>query len=204
MADLTLFRQSPLDHRALPTRAQANLGEARFGLNELRFRGVVNLRVRRDDPAARQAVESALGASLPKVGKAWVVGDATLYGIGPDEWLAVGGHGPATAQRLRDASAGQFVGVTDVTENYTTFVASGPAAREILAKGCPLDLHPKQFQPGDVAGSVIAKATVVLNLVSEEAGDARFEVLVRRSFADYLFRWLEDAARDVGVAVRDN
>jgi len=204
VADLSLFRQSPLDHRALPTRAQASLGDARFGLNELRFRGVVNLRVGRDDPAARQALETALGAGLPAVGKAWVTGEATLYGIGPDEWLAVGADGPALAARLREASGGQFVGVTDVTENYTTLVASGPAAREILAKGCPLDLHPKTFRPGDVAGSVIAKATVVLNLVSEEAGDARFEILVRRSFADYLFRWLEDAGRDVGVAIRGN
>lgn len=202
MADLTLFRQSPLEHRALPAHTKPGLGEARFGLNELRFRGVVNLRVRRDDPAARQAIESALGATLPAVGKTWVASDATLYGIGPDEWLAVGADGPALAERLRAAGAGQFVGVTDVSENYTTLVASGPATREILPKGCPLDLHPKVFGPGDVAGSVIAKATVVLNLVSEESGDARFEILVRRSFADYLFRWLEDAGRDVGVVVR--
>jgi sarcosine oxidase subunit gamma len=202
VADLTLFRQSPLEHRALPARTQASLGEARFGLNELRFRGVVNLRIRRDDPAARQAVEAALGLTLPAVGKASAMTEATLYGVGPDEWLAVGSDGPALAERLRAAAAGQFVGVTDVTENYTTLVASGPAAREILAKGCPLDLHTRAFQPGDVAGSVIAKATVVLHLVREEAGDARFEILVRRSFADYLFRWLEDAGRDVGVVVR--
>jgi len=202
VADLNLFRQSPLDHRALPTHVKAELGGARFGLNEIRFRGVVNLRIRRDDPTARQAVEASLGAALPAVGKAWVAGEATLYGLGPDEWLAVGGEGPALAARLRAAAGEHFVGVTDVTENYTTLVASGPAAREVLAKGCPLDLHPRGFQPGDVAGSLLAKATVVLNLVSEEAGDARFEILVRRSFADYLFRWLEDAGRDVGVVVR--
>ena len=202
MADLTLFRQSPLDHRALPAHVKPDLGDARFGLNELRFRGVVNLRVRRDDPAARQAVESGLGASLPAVGKASLAKDATILGIGPDEWLAVGADGPALAERLRAAVGDQFAGVTDVSENYTTLVASGPAAREVLAKGCPLDLHPRAFQPGDVAGSVIAKATVVLHLASEAAGDAHFEILVRRSFADYLFRWLEDAGRDVGVTVR--
>jgi sarcosine oxidase subunit gamma len=49
---------------------------------------------------------------------------------------------------------------------------------------------------------VVAKATVVLHLVSETEGDARFELLVRRSFADYLFRWLEDAGREAGVVVR--
>jgi sarcosine oxidase subunit gamma len=202
VADLSPLRQSPLDHLALAGRTEPALGQARFGLNELRFRGTVNLRVRRDDPAARQAVEGWLGAALPQVGKARVAGETTVLGIGPDEWLALAADGPALAARLREAAAGQFVGVTDVSENYTTLVASGPAAREVLAKGCPLDLHARAFQPGDVAGSVIAKATVVLNLVSETEGDSRFEILVRRSFADYLFRWLEDAGREAGVAVR--
>jgi sarcosine oxidase subunit gamma len=202
VADLRALRQSPLDHLALAMRAQPALGQARFGLGELRFRGTVNLRVRRDDAAARQAIETGLGGALPKVGKVVVAGETTVLGIGPDEWLLLAADGPALAARLREAAAGQFVGVTDVSENYTTLVASGPAAREVLAKGCPLDLHARAFQPGDVAGSVVAKATVVLHLVSETDSDTRFEILVRRSFADYLFRWLEDAGREAGVVVR--
>jgi len=202
VADVSPLRQSPLDHLALAARAQPQLGSARFGLGELRFRGAVNLRARRDDAGARQALETALGAALPPVGKASIAGETKLLGLGPDEWLLIAADGPALAQRLRVATAGQFVGVTDVSENYTTLVASGPAAREVLAKGCPLDLHPRSLKPGDVAGSLVAKATVVLTLLSEEAGDARFELLVRRSFADYLFRWLEDAGREAGAVVR--
>ncbi len=203
MADLAILRQAPLDHLSLPARAQAGLEGAGFGLGEIRFRGAVNLRARRGDPSARQALESALGTALPPIGKSAAAGSEALLALGPDEWLLVGGEGPAVAARLTQACAGQLVAVTDVGENYCTLVAAGPAARRILAKGCPLDLHPRAFRPGDVAGTVVAKATVVLQLLRDGEGEegALFHLLVRRSFADYLFRWLEDAGREVGVAL---
>ncbi len=194
---MTFMRQAPLDHLALPAQARDDLGQAGLGLGELRFQGAVNLRARRDDPAARQALEAALGTALPGVNATAAAGELTLIGLGPDEWLEVGGDGPAVAQRLEGGGQGQFVGVTDVSENYCTLVVSGPKAREVLAKGCPLDLHPDVFKTSDAAGTLVAKATVVLWLQA----DGSFRVLVRRSFADYLYRWLDDAGREYGVAV---
>ena len=38
--------------------------------------------------------------------------------------------------------------VVDVSANRTTLELSGPPAREVLEKGCPLDLHPRAFGPG--------------------------------------------------------
>lgn len=195
------LRQAPLDRLALPALAKESLGGAGLGLGELRFLGTVNLRVRRDDPAARQALESALGTALPGVSRTAAAGALTLIGLGPDEWLATGGEGPAAAARLAEATAGHFVGVTDLSENYTTLVVRGPAARRVLAKGCPLDLDASVFKPGDAASSLVAKATVVLRLLDDGTEGARFHLLVRRSFAEYLYRWLEDAAREYGVVV---
>jgi len=195
------LRQAPLDRLALPAQAREELGGAGLGLGELRFLGTVNLRVRRDDPIGRAALESALGAPLPKVGKSVAAGAATLLALGPDEWLAVGDDGPALARRLAEATPGQFLGITDVSENYTTLVLRGPAARQVLAKGCPLDLDASIFKPGDAASSLVAKATVVLRLLADEAAGAVFHLLVRRSFAEYLYRWLEDAGREYGVVV---
>lgn len=199
MADLSALRQAALDHLSLPARAKPDLGGAGLGLGERRFRGAVNLRARRDDPAAREALSAALGCALPSTGGSERAGSLTLLALGPDEWLAIGG-GAEEAERLRQACAGQFVAVTDVGENWCSLVVSGPAARTVLAKGCPLDLHPRRFKPGDVAGTLVAKATVVLLQEAEQ----RYLLLVRRSFADYLFRWLEDAGREAGVAVLES
>lgn len=199
MADNAFLRQAPLDRLALSARTQETLGEAGLGLGEIRFQGAVNLRARRDDEAARQALTAALGSALPGVNATATAGELTVIGLGPDEWLAVGGDSAAVAARLGQAVQGVFVGVTDVGENYATLRLQGPAARRVLAKGCPLDLA--LFRPGDAAQSLLAKASVVLRQLPEGAAGEAFEVLVRRSFAEYLFRWLEDAGREYGVAI---
>jgi sarcosine oxidase subunit gamma len=63
-----------------------------------------------------------------------------------------------------------------------------------------LDLHPGVFAVGDCAQSGLAKANVVLALVDDKP---TFMVVVRRSFSDYLYRWLAHAGSDDGVTFRD-
>lgn len=54
-------------------------------------------------------------------------------------------------------------------------------------RGCPLDLHPRAFPAGSLAQSYLARANVTPLCL--EAGQ-RFQLTVRRSFADYQARWL--------------
>ena len=72
----------------------------------------------------------------------------------------------------------------------------GSAARKILAKGCTLDLHPSVFPVGACAQSGLAKASVVLGLLGEAP---TFMIVVRRSYSDYLCRWLSNAGSDAGI-----
>ena len=71
--------------------------------------------------------------------------------------------------------------------------------RDLLAKGCPVDLHPSVFDVGQCAQSHLAKAPILLRQVDREP---TFEIIVRRSFADYFWTWLEDAAAEYGLAVQ--
>ena len=65
-------------------------------------------------------------------------------------------------------------------------------------KGTSLDLHPGVFGPGRCAQSSIARCHMLLH----QTGDApAYEIYVHRSFSDYLWRWLQDAAREYGVQV---
>ena len=75
---------------------------------------------------------------------------------------------------------------------------TGPRARDLLAKGCPLDLHPSLFAKGACAQTVMAKAGVLIHAVDD---GPTYDLYVLRSFAEYLWRWLEDAAQEYGVAV---
>ena len=74
---------------------------------------------------------------------------------------------------------------------------TGSRVRDLLAKGCSIDLHPRVFTPGTAVQTTIGQAGVIL-LALSDAGDD-FLVLVRSSFAGYLADWLLDAAQEFGA-----
>ena len=68
----------------------------------------------------------------------------------------------------------------------------------MIAKGCTIDLHPSVFRPGRVVRTLLAKTGIILHQVDETP---TYEITVHRSFADYAWRWLEDAGLEYGVAI---
>jgi sarcosine oxidase subunit gamma len=60
---------------------------------------------------------------------------------------------------------------------------------DLLAQGCGLDLHPRAWQPGSCAQTLLARAPVLL-----QERDQATRVFVRASFAAYLADWLTAVA----------
>ncbi len=194
------LRQGVLDHRHLDARAVVEPGDAGVEMCERRFVGKIDLRGR-PTKRFRAAVGEALGLALPvEPNTAAGGGERSALWLGPDEWLVVtppGAEG-ATCAALRAMRPGQHVAVTDVSEGRAVIGLAGAHARDVLAKGCPLDLHPRAFGPGQCAQSSLAKALVILHQLSDRPS---YDIYVERSFADYLWMWLEDAAAEYGVAI---
>src|SRR3546814_4470443 len=86
----------------------------------------------------------------------------------------------------------------DVSDNHTTIRIAGPKARWVLAKGWPVDLHPREFGTGRVAQGNLALCNVILRQTDERPA---YELLVRPSYARYLWDWLLDASREGGCRV---
>ncbi|MFF7475206.1 sarcosine oxidase subunit gamma family protein [Streptomyces sp. NPDC008092] len=196
MADtaLTARPRSPLADAAPRLAALTRSSRGALRLAELPFLAQVNVRLDAKSPAA-DAVGLALGLQLPLEPDTVVhAGEVTAVWLGPDEWLVVGR--PDTERELEDrirAAAGdEPVAVTDVSAQRTTLLVGGPRARDLLAHGCALDLHPRAFGPGRCAQTTLARTQVVL--VARDETRAGFWVLVRSSFAGYLVDWLLDAA----------
>jgi sarcosine oxidase subunit gamma len=105
------------------------------------------------------------------------------------------------------ALADHFSAVTEVGESRTCIRVAGPRARALLQKGCPLDLHSSVFKAGACAQSILAKSGVTLHLFADESAEQAgaegpvFDIYVLRSFAEYLWAWLEDAGREYGVTI---
>ncbi|WP_405537331.1 sarcosine oxidase subunit gamma [Streptomyces antimycoticus] len=188
------LRTSPLAHLAERMRTATVTGPRGVTLTEWPFRTMVNLRV---DPAsaATGRIEQSLGAPLPRqCGHTTASGSHTVLWLGPDEWLvfarADGVDGTAVVAALRAALGAEPGSVVDVSANRTTLELSGPAARQVLEKGCPLDLHPRAFGPGHAVSTTVGPVAVLLWQVD---GAPAYRLFPRSSFADYLARWLIDA-----------
>ncbi|MFJ8025820.1 sarcosine oxidase subunit gamma [Streptomyces sp. NPDC096311] len=172
-------------------RAATVTGPRGVTLAERPFISMVNVRV---DPASEAAdrIEKTLGAPLPlQCGHTTASGPHTVLWLGPDEWLVLSrSDATAVTAELREALGGDPGSVVDVSANRTTLELSGPTARQVLEKGCPLDLHPRSFAPGQAVSTTVGPVAVLLRQVDDAP---TYQLLPRSSFADYLARWLIDA-----------
>ncbi len=181
--------------------AGGDTGSARVQIAVLGDTACINLRGNPDDEDFTDAAEQALGQALPVQPNTASRGEHRVFWLGPDEWLVMTdlAVAPALAKGLGDAVAGMTAAVNDVSGGNVTLELRGPACRELLAKGCTLDLHESEFSVGDCAQSGLAKASVLLALIDAEPV---FLIVVRRSFSDYLCRWLHHAGREFGITLK--
>ena len=161
--------------------------------------GHINLRGNASDAAFADAVAGAFGAGLPIAPNTVVAGPkGHAYWLGPDEWLLVTSAAgeAALAAELRRALAGLHCAITEVSGGQVVIELRGAEVRELLAKECPLDLGAPEFAtPGRCAQTRLAKAAVLLRPLDGGA----MQLIVRRSFADYLWTWLADAGAEYGL-----
>jgi len=138
-------------------------------LAEIPFRRQLNLRVPGKGPAA-DAIGLELGTPLPAEPNTVAdAGELSVLWLGPDEWLVVG---DCDESRLRAAVGTEPASVVDVSAQRTTIRVAGASARDLLAHGCSLDLHPSQFPPGRCAQTTLAHAPVILVRSTADAADA--------------------------------
>ncbi len=194
-------QQGALAHLHLAARTAEGPEDASVRLIERPFQGQINLRGEIGDEAFRSAVESVAGLSLPETPNSFLeqAGRRALW-LGPNDWLIVlaDGEETALAEALRAALAGQHASIAEVGHSRTVIGLAGARAREVLRKGCSLDLHPRAFGPGQCAQTLLARADMILLQADDRP---TYEINARRSFADYVWRWLEDAAREYGCAL---
>ena len=159
-------------------------------------RGFLNLRLNPRLGQALEAAERILGQPMPRAANTFTAGEHEVYWLGPDEWLVATGAARVAGidSELAEALGGFHAAVNDVSGGHVEVLVRGADARTVLAKGCTLDLHPREFAPGQCAQTGLGRAAILL-----AAGDpSTYTIVVRRSFSDYLRRWLANAARPHG------
>ena len=165
--------------------------------------GHINLRGDSGNPAFVAAAEQALGQSLPIKPNTVSNGGVDVFWLGPNEWLVLAGINDiaSTADALRTELAEIHSAINVLGGGQVAMSISGDRVRELFAKGCTIDFHPRKFIQGMCVQSGLAKASVIIAATGE---DDDFMLIVRRSFSDYLLRWLSDAAAEYGIRIEES
>jgi sarcosine oxidase subunit gamma len=128
---------------------------------------------------------------LPTVPNTTVRSDAlTAFWLGPRSWLLVAvSAGLPLADFIEKRNALNAAGgaLFDLSASRVAYRLTGARATDVLATGCPLDLHPCTFRAGDCAQSLFGHVSVLL-YKSDDA--PTFVIMVARSFARDVWRAL--------------
>ena len=145
-------------------------------------------------------LKKPVGLASPPVARAVGGAAGRLVRLGPDWWQLQCTERALADILLKEADPA-MVGVTDISDAFVAIGLAGPKARSVLAKAATVDLHPDIFTESSVARTLFGRVTVVLSRVGD-GEPAAFNLIIGRSNARFLWRWLADAAREYGYTLQ--
>jgi sarcosine oxidase subunit gamma len=192
-------KKSPLIEIETPLLRPGLDGHRSFWMQEHAFCVHLNLRGDSSSSGFSEAVTAVTGIALPEHPNTCVSSEhCRVAWLGPDEWLLIGTDEDFGAAPLDDRLASMHHALTDLSGGQTILRVGGKNWRDVLSSACPFDLHPRVFGEGACTQTVIAHTNVLLMPVTDSRRGEALDVVVRRSFADHLARWLMDAAAEDG------
>ena len=200
MSKRPLHALSALAGIAVPGRFGKPDGEPGVMIGELSGLGLATVASRQgQDAALKSAVLQAYGVQLPESSRVAQGSAVSFIGYGPGQRLAVSeslAH-EALAGDLSQRLAG-LASISDQSGGRTVLRVSGPRARDVLAKGLPVDLDPRAFPLGSAAASIIGHMGVQLWQVDDTRS---YDIAVFRSLSQSFWRWLTASAAEFGYEV---
>ena len=200
MSKRPLHALSALAGIAVPGRFGKPDGEPGVMIGELSGLGLATVASRQgQDAALKSAVLQAYGVQLPESSRVAQGSAVSFIGYGLGQRLAVSeslAH-EALAGDLSQRLAG-LASISDQSGGRTVLRVSGPRARDVLAKGLPVDLDPRAFPLGSAAASIIGHMGVQLWQVDDTR---TYDIAVFRSLSQSFWRWLTASAAEFGYEV---
>jgi sarcosine oxidase subunit gamma len=159
---------------------------------------VVEIAARAGRAGELRALAASAGLTLPAFGRIARAGDTLALCVRPERWLLL--TAPATpapaAARWRQACAGVAAAI-ELSSGLAALHLAGPNARELLTRGCRLNLDPELFAVGHAAATIMAQVASILVAVT-----SGILILTPASTARHLREWLAEAAHPLGLAPR--
>ncbi len=165
-------------------------------ISEFQDIGLIDLRVLPKWRTTLAVAANELGFALPQAPRTSNSGRGrTALWWSIDQWIVTGPRSRTQllAKKLETALGQAHAMVTDVSDTRAIIRVSGDQAREVLMKGCCVNLLAPDVTPGHVRRTQIAEIPAAIHFVSTDP--LTFDIYVFRSYADYIWQWLAVAGR---------
>jgi sarcosine oxidase subunit gamma len=206
------FQQTPADPSVKKRLSMHHISKEVKASNEYysleeNERGHLNIRVKAENQNFINGLLEVTGLKLPTSSLGIQKNDQyTLYWISPDEFLLlvpVGTEFKIENQIravINESDPSCHFAILNVSSAQTILTLSGSRAESILKKSTPYNIHPSNLPLGKVVTTVFAKTQVVLSRtkgvgMGSSDNSEEFTIIVRRSFSDYVWRWIVDAGK---------
>ena len=198
-ADSAVRAETPLHHSDLGSIIEHGPQDSGVTVREIALLDHLVLRGNADDAVLTAGVESVMGMALPSTLQSAENEGVVIRWISPDEWLITSPHGTGfeLEQKLRNA-IDTHIAIVNVSGGQTMLTVEGTDVEVMLKKCTPYDIHISNMPEGKVVTSLFGKAQAVIRRTGEQS----FELIIRRSFADYCWLWLQDACGEFGMTVK--
>lgn len=171
--------------------SQVTAGNEYYSLQEKAFGHLI---IRTSDIASTSigsAIQTITGLELPREPLSSTENKSFIINwISPDEYLLLVPNKSEfeVESKLRQIITGHYA-IVNVTGGQTVLELSGKRAEIILKKSTSYNIHSSAFPIGKVITTVFAKSQAIIRRTDKQC----FQLIVRRSFSDYLWKWIVDA-----------
>jgi len=111
----------------------------------------------------------------------------------PRTWLIISSK-KNIISNIKDKCDHENFAVTDISHSRAVIQIKGLQAKEVLKKGCPININ--EIQVNNCAGTVFNGITVVVDFVNNNPDT--FNLLALRSFGETFYHHITDAALEFG------
>lgn len=137
------------------------------------------------------------GVSWPIEPNTVARGSVDVLWTGPAEWTLVGGDDRDVATRVQEVCGDGLYHLARIGCGRIVIDVDGSGARDLLAKGCSLDLHPRMFTTERCAQTLFAQLPVLLYQQSRGGESTScFRLVTDVSYNDWIRSWIARAIVD--------
>ena len=145
------------------------------------------------------AIGKNLNMILPTEANTSTTGQTlTALWLSPDEWMLISNEEISEDSNtyeveddlINNISKTNLGAITDVSDQFVMINIKGSKVFDLLSAGSPFNFNEFRGKKGSVTQTILSHIDVIIHLT--EINDVN--LLVRRSFSEHLYSWLNDSA----------